>query len=211
MARAAWMCLALACASLPAHAAYSGLTLVPTADILGPEQSCLAYQLCGPFPVGSGVDAAFVNTEFAVGPRAEVGIDFDFTTDAPTGAVFNSKLLLRPVEAGVGLAVGALNVGENLRPTSYIAATRGGLVRLHAGALLTPDNEVQGFGGLDYSLNDLTQLYADYIAGDDNFAALGISYQFADRWAVLFAWLHPNSPDVDDSFLLDIGCVYPVD
>lgn len=212
MTRASWVSLLLLIACAPAHAAYSGLTLIPTADLLGPAGVCLDYQVLGPLPVGSGVDAAFVNTQFAVGNRAELGIDFDLTAEAPTGALFNAKLLLRPVEAGLGLALGVYNVGERVSPTTYLAATRGGgPVRLHLGAQLTPEDETQGFGGLDYSLTDRIQLYLDYVAGDENASALGISYQFTERWGVLFAWQRPNDRELEDGFVLDLGCVWPVD
>jgi len=212
MTRGLALSLLLAVAAAPAHAAYSGLTLIPTADMLAPGQVCLDYQLFGPYPIGSGVDAAYLNTQAALGSRAEVGVDFDFTADAPSGAVFNGKLLLRPVESGLGVAVGTYNVGGNLRPTTYAAATRGGgPFRLHLGAQRTPDEETQGFAGVDYSISDLAQVYLDHIAGEENFTAVGISYQFTSRWAVLAAWLRPNDRELEDGFAIDIGCVWPVE
>lgn len=212
MTRGVWISLLLLVACGPARAAYSGLTLIPTADLVGPAGVCLNYQVLGPLPAGSRVDAAFVNTQFGVGNRAEVGIDFDLSADAPTGALFNGKLLLRPVEAGLGLALGVYNVGEHVSSTTYLAATRGdGPVRLHLGAQLTPEDETQGFCGLDYSLTDRVQLYLDYVAGDENASALGVSCQFAERWGVLLAWQRPNDRGLEDGFVLDVGCVWPVD
>lgn len=205
-----WGAGALLAAGGPAWAAYSGLTLIPTADLLGPGQACLDYQVFGSFPMGR-VHAAYVNTQFGVGNRAELGLDFDLTEDAPAEASFNAKLLLRPLDRSPGVAVGIYNVAEHLRPSSYLAATQGaGAARLHAGAIRTPEDETQGLAGLDYSLSDRVQLCADYVAGDGNGSALGIAYQFSGRWGILIAWLRPNDREAEDSYTVDIGCVWPV-
>lgn len=212
LAVASWMWGAgvLLAAGGPAWAAYSGLTLIPTADLLGPGQVCLDYQVFGSFPMGR-VHAAYVNTQFGVGNRAELGLDFDFTEDAPAEASFNAKLLLQPPERGLGLAVGVCNVAEHLQPSSYFAATQGaGAARLHAGAIRTPEDETQGFAGVDYGLSDRVQLCADYVAGDENGSALGIAYQFSERWSILIAWLRPHERETEDSYTVDIGCVWPV-
>jgi hypothetical protein len=197
-------------AAVPAHGAYSGLTLIPTTDVLGPGQVCFDYQLDGPFPMGSGVDVSLVNTQMGVGNRAEAGIDFDFTEGAETGAVFNGKLLLRPEESGLAAAVGVFNVGEHLSPTSYVAAgvPAGGRLRLHAGALRDPET-TNGFGGLDYTVNDRVQVWAEYVAGDENASAISLAYQLTEQWGVSLAWQRPNDREADESFSLHVGCVHP--
>ena len=202
------LALLLSLGGSPAHAAYSGLTLIPTADSLAPGEVCLDYQIDGPYPVASGPDVALLNTQFGLGNRAEVGMDFHFTQDAPTGALFNGKLLLRPVEAGLGLALGAFNAGEHLSPTSYAAATLDqDRLRLHAGAFRTAD-ETQGLAGFDYALNDRLQLWAEHIAGDENASAVSLAYQFHPHWGISFAWQHPNHSPADDTYSLHLGCVW---
>jgi hypothetical protein len=198
-------------ASGPAQAAYSGLTIIPTADLLAPGQACVDYQVYTPTAFGSGPEAVYVNTQYALGNRGEVGMDFDLTQDAPTGAVLNGKLALRPVDTGLGLAAGIYNAGETLRPISYLAATAeaGGRLRLHAGLHRTPDEETQGFAGAEYQVGERLWLWGECLAGDENASAATVYYQLSDRWGISIGLQRPNDRECDDSLVLAIGCVHP--
>jgi len=198
-------------ASGPAQAAYSGLTVVPTADVLAPGQACVDYQVYTPTAFASGPEAVYVNTQYALGSRAEVGMDFDLTQDAPTGAVLNGKLALLPLDTGIGLAAGIYNAGENLRPISYLAATAevSDRLRLHAGAHRTPDEESQGFVGAEYQVGQRVWLWGEYLAGDENASAATLYYQLSDHWGISIGLQRPNDRECDDSLVLDIGCVHP--
>jgi hypothetical protein len=198
-------------ASGPAQAAYSGLTIIPTADVLAPGQVCVDYQVYTSTGFGSGPEAVYVNTQYALGNRAEVGMDFDLTEDAPAGAAFNGKLALGPVATGLGLAAGIYNTGEKLRPISYLAATAeaGGRLRLHAGVHRTPDEETQGFVGAEYQVGERVWLWGECLAGDGNASAATLYYQLSEHWGISIGLQRPNDRECEDSLVLDIGCVHP--
>jgi len=195
----------------PACAAFSGLTLIPTAEVMGPGQVCVDYQVDGPFPVGSGPEMVLLNTQYGVGSRAEVGIDFDLSEEAPAGAVFNGKLALRPVETGLGLAVGSFNAGERLAPTTYGVATLDlGRLRCHLGVQDSPE-ETGVLSGLDISVSEKLQLWAEHISGDEGASAFSLAYQLHPRWGISLAWQDPNDEGADNSYSIHAGCVLSSD
>jgi hypothetical protein len=213
MVRRIGLTLILAGVAAPCFAAYSGLTIIPTADLLPAGHVCVDYQVYAPTQLGAGADAAFLNTQTGVGDRAEVGLDFDFTRDAATGALANIKLSLRPVDSGLGLAAGLYNAGENLRPFTYLAATRpiGERLRLHLGAQRTPDGESQGFGGVEYGLTGRVWLWGEYLAGDENASALTLYYQCSEHWGIALGLQYPNDEEADATIVFDIGCARPAE
>lgn len=200
-------------ASIPAYAAYSGLTIIPTADLLPAGHVCVDYQLHLPTALGRGVDAAYLNTQTGVGNRAEVGLDFDLGEGGGTTALLNGKLALRSMDTGTGLAAGFCNAGEDVRPTSYLAATRclSHRLRAHVGVQRTDAGGNQGFGGVDCDLTGRLWMYGEYLAGDENASALTLYYQLTEHWGVSLSLARPNDPQCEDSIIVDIGCVLPVD
>jgi len=209
----AGLAVALMLVASPCLAAYSGLTIIPTADVLPSGHVCVDYQAFAPTHLGAGVKAAYLNTQTGVGNRAEVGLDFDFTQDADTGALANAKLSLRPVDSGLGLAAGVHNAGDNLRPFSYLAATKpiGERLRLHLGAQRTPNRENQGFAGLEYSVTERVWLWGEYLAGDENASALTLYYQCSEHWGIAVGLQYPNDDEADTMIVFDIGCVRPTE
>jgi hypothetical protein len=197
----------------PSFAAYSGLTIIPTADVLPAGHVCVDYQAFAPTQLGAGVNAAYLNTQTGVGNRAEVGVDFDFAQDADTGALANGKLSLRPVDSGLGIAAGLFNAGDNLSPFTYLAVTKpvGERLRLHLGAQRTPDRENQGFAGVEYGVTERVWLWGEYLAGDENASALTLYYQCSEHWAIAVGLQHPNDEEADTMIVFDIGCVRPTE
>ncbi len=193
----------------PAWGAFSGLTLIPTADTLGPGQVCLDYEVDGPYPVGSGPEVVLLNSQLGVGNRAELGLDFDPSAEAASGAMLNGKLLLRPADRGFGLAVGFFNVGEELAPTGYgVGTLNGGRLRLHAGVQGRPEG-TEVFGGLDCAITDRLQFWAEHVRGDDGASALSLAYQSHPHWGISFGWQDPNDGEADRSYSVHAGCVWP--
>jgi hypothetical protein len=209
MVRAVTLAVVIALAGEYAHAAYTGLTLIPTAEALGPGHVCMDQQLDGPFPVGSGVDVSLLNTQMGVGNRAEVGVDFDFTKGAEAGALFNGKLVLRPGGGGWSVAVGVHGIGEGLSPTTYAVAGHDWRERLqvHAGAQRTPGGEVQGFAGVVYELGERIQLWLEHVAGEENASAVSLACELTEHWGISFGWQGPNDGEAEASYSLHVGCV----
>ena len=209
MVRLPLVLLIVLLAATPAGAAFSGLTLIPTADVLAGGQVCLDYQVDGPFPLASGVDAALLNTQCGIGTHLEAGMDLDFSAEAPAGALFNGKVLVPTERMGFALALGSHNIGEGLKATTYVVATKElRALRLHAGAQRSSE-ATDGFGGVDYALSDRLQLWAERLAGDENASAVTLAYQLTERWGISLAWQHPNSREADDSYSLHVGCALP--
>lgn len=203
--------LLLVFAAAPCYAALSGLTIIPTADVLPPGHVCVDYLVYSPSPLGSGVQAAYLNTQCGIGNRAEVGIDFDFSEDPATGAILNGKVVLRPMDTGLGLAAGVANAGENLRPISYVVATKpwSDRFRLHLGAQRTPDEDNQGFLAADYAVTERIWIYGEYLSGEENASAVTLYYQLTEEWGISLALQRPHDDESENSIVLDIGCVRP--
>ncbi len=195
----------------PGFAAYSGLMLIPTADVLGPGQVCVDYYFDGGFPVGSGVGCALFDTQYGIGNRMEVGLDFDLTKDADTIPLFNAKVMLRPIDTGLGAALGVHTIGEHIRSTTYLITTKPVTenLRLHAGAQRTPEDETQGIAGLDYYCEGRLGFFAEYTSGDGNSSMLSAYYQLTGRWGVALGWGIPNDSESDNWWAMNIGCVWP--
>ncbi len=195
----------------PGFAAYSGLMLIPTADVLAPGEVCVDYYCDGDFPVGGGIGAAVVESQYGVGRRAEVGLDFDLTKGADTIPVLNGKVLLCPADRGLGLALGVYNVGEGVSPISYLVATRelGGYCRVHLGVQRTPEQEMQTLAGAEYCFEGRLSLAAEYLAGEENSSMISAYYQFTDDWGAAFGWGVPNDRESDNWWAINVACTWP--
>lgn len=196
-----------------AFGAYSGLLVIPTADVLPPGHVCVDYQAYSPTTVGDSLEAAYLNTQMGVGNRAEAGLDFDFSSEPASGLILNGKFAVRPVDTGLGLAVGSYNIGDQLQPAIYIAATRpiSERFRLHCGAQRTPADDTQGFAGVEVSLTDKLWLWLEHLAGEENASAFTAYYQLTDHWGIALGYQRANDREGDDLIVLDIGCVRPTE
>ena len=191
--------LAAAVLTGPARACYTGLVNIPTAEVIEPGQYGIELQFDGSF--APGADARILNTELGLSPRLEAGVDFDLSHGAETRALLNAKyLLVLGAEKHPALAAGICNVGRQASNTPYLVATqefRG--VRGHLGAARI-DGHGRGFVGFDRAVNEKLILMADYTGGSDNFATVGASCQFTDRFGVMAGAILPNSRGEDAGF-----------
>ena len=198
---AALMALAaLTVAGPSALACYTGLTLIPTAETVGADQYAIELQCDGTFAQGNA-ETRILNTELGLSPRFEAGVDFDLSHEAETRTLLNAKYLLSlGGRKHPALAIGVCNVGHDISATPYLVATqefRG--VRGHLGAARI-DHRDRWFVGIDPAVNDNLTLTADYTSGSDNFATVGASYQFSDRFGIMAGVILPNSRDEDTGF-----------
>ncbi|MHB9130117.1 MAG: hypothetical protein ACYDBB_03380 [Armatimonadota bacterium] len=176
----------------PVRACYSGLVLIPTADMVGANNFSLDAQVDGSLPECE-VDLKLLNTQFGFGDRFEAGVDFDLSDNADTRALFNAKYLLATYQGGKGaLAVGTSNIGNHLTSLPYLVATQDlTALRGHAGVIRI-DGRNRWFVGADRALNEQCTLMGDYTHGEENYSSLGLEYCPNDRWSVLAGVQFPN-------------------
>lgn len=181
----------------PVSAGYSGLTLIPTADMVPRGEYTLELQIDGTIPA-TGVDIWLVNTQFGLSDRMEAGLDLDLSEEAETRALLNAKYLLHDGRGrGPSLAVGTANVGTSLRASPYLVMTQHfGPARCHVGGIRTESSN-HWFVGVDRALTDRLTVLAEHISGEENFSSGAVSYQFSDRFGVHAAVQVPNSSDAD--------------
>lgn len=176
----------------PVFACYSGLTIIPTADVIGADTYGLELQFDGDTPT-SAPDTRILNTEIGFGDRLEAGVDFDLSKDADPRVLLNAKYqLARNTEGTELLGLGICNVGSGVRASPYLVGTRDfGAFRGHLGLIRT-DEADRLFLGIDKAVNDLVTAMLDYTAGDENYSSVGISYQHDNRFGVMAGLQFPN-------------------
>jgi hypothetical protein len=184
--------LALLMVTLPAQACYSGLLLIPTADLTPPGTCVLDLQADGPVP-DRHVDLKLINTEFGLTDRLEAGIDFDVSKNADTDAILNAKYVLATYHGGAGaVAVGVCNMGNRLKANPYLVASQDlKALRGHAGIIRIEKHD-RWFVGADTAVTEKVTLMGDYINGKGNYSSAGVNYAISDRLAVLGGLEFPN-------------------
>lgn len=178
--------------SVSAQACYTGLALIPTADVAQPGEYSIELQFDGTFARGNE-ETRILNTEFGLTPRLEAGIDYDFSRDAENRTLLNAKyVVLTPGEHRPALAVGICNMGQNLKSSPYAVGTRAcGSARGHLG-VVSIDGSGRWFAGVDKAVNMKLTLTADYTSGNENNSSIGLSYQFNDRSGITSGVVFPN-------------------
>ena len=188
----------------PCLACYSGLIIIPTADMVEPGKYAIEPQFDGAL-AGPSVDTRIVNSQFGLSPRLEAGVDFDLSDDAEPRVLGNFKYLVAPgSKRAPAIALGVWNAGSRIRSSLYVAATRDyGSLRGHFGVMHIEGNNCW-FVGADRALTDRITLMADYTSGKENFSSVGFNYQFKDDFGAMAGVLFPNAGDEDAGFSLHL-------
>ncbi len=189
---AALCSLGLMTSALTAHACYSGLTIIPTADVLAHREWSIEYQVDGTFSPLTGT-VNLLNTQTGVADRLELGIDVDLNRKSDTRALLNGKLKLWDDSARErSVAAGIYNVGAKLTSIPYLVFSAAiGKGRLHAG-IQRAEGAWQGFVGADTDLNDRLTVMADHTPGRPFASSIGANYRFTDRFEVMVGAVIPN-------------------
>lgn len=184
---------ALISSALAAHACYSGLTIVPTADVLEHREWSIEYQVDGAFSPLTGT-TNLLNTQTGVANRLELGIDIDLNRKSETRALLNGKVKLWDDDArGRAVAAGIHNVGAKLTSIPYVVGSAAvGKGRLHAG-LQKAEGAWQGFVGADADLTERLTVMADYTPGKPFASSIGANYRITDRVEVMAGAVIPNA------------------
>jgi len=190
--RLAYTALCALLFTVPAVAGFSGLTMIPTADVLASGE--LSVSLSGTSAPSGENESFFLNTQYGFSDRFEAGIDIDISKDADPRLYANAKYLLQgETDRWPALAVGFWGLAEDTDISLYLVGTRSfDALRAHAGLWHT-DGQLDFMLGLDYAATDQITLLVDYISGDGNFASAGIDYQFTDNFGILGSALFPNA------------------
>ena len=180
-------------ASVPCNGCYTGLALIPTADVVEPGTYSIEAQFDASF-TGGDENTRFLDTEFGVTPRFEVGIDNDFSKTAETRILLNAKyVMITRHRHNPAVAVGICNVGRRLRSSPYVVATKDfAATRGHVG-VISMDGVGCWFAGVDKAIGERRVLMADYISGTGNDWSIGVSRQFNDRFGITSGVVFPNA------------------
>lgn len=177
----------------PAWSCYSGLTVIPTTDVVGAGQYSLDLQTDGSLPVPRA-DFYLLNTEFGIGDRFEAGVDFDLSEDADPRVLFNAKYVLaQNADNTRVLAVGISSLADGVKSVPYVTGMADlRAFRLHLG-MLHQEGMDRWFAGVDRELTDKLYACVDYTNGDENYSSVGVNYQFTESTGVFAGALFPNA------------------
>jgi len=210
--------LTLLCAVRPAHAGFSGLIIVPTADTVGahtvdldvqggdsastPPNPYGAFQVLPPpfppLPKLAGETSA-LESEAGLGNRLEVGYDLQLSDKFTSVGMANAKYVLVATKGGrAALAVGIANIRDKAQAVRYgVLSVNTPVARLHLGALRAYNGfighpETFGFLGLDRQLTKRLTLMADITEGNNNGWSVGAKYVVTPRVYVKAGFECPN-------------------
>jgi len=177
----------------PVRSCYSGLTVIPTTDVVGAGQYSLDLQTDGSLPVPRA-DFYLLNTEFGIGDRFEAGVDFDLSEDADPRVLLNAKYVFaRNADNTRALAAGISSLADGVKSVPYVTGMADlRAFRLHLG-MLHQEGMDRWFAGVDRELTDKLYACADYTNGDENYSSVGVNYQFTENTGVFAGVLFPNA------------------
>jgi hypothetical protein len=196
----ALLTVVLALGSGPGHACFTGLTVIPTSEVMDRGDYGIELQYDGVF-ASAGDEARVVNTEFGLARNLEAGVDFDLSPDSEARVLLNAKYrLFAPEDNPASFAIGVCNVGHGSKSSPYLVGSYAlKQANAHLG-LVRSEGATRWFSGVDYALTDQMSLYGDYTSGDESFASIGGSYQFSDRYGLMAGVLLPNASDEATEF-----------
>lgn len=198
----------LICA-VPTHASYTGLIIIPTADILPKYEYVVQPELDGAISSFEN-DTRLINTQYGIADRFEAGIDFDFSPGASSRFVLNAKYMpLKSEKIGLAGAAGIYNCASGTGTCPYVVITKAFQpLRFHSG-VMDVNNSLRWFAGVDHYINDRYTLMAEFTSGDDNFTGLGVTYKVNNNSSVLIGALFPNAGgDLQYSLQIDFTGLY---
>ena len=178
--------------ALPVYACYSGLVIIPTADTIGKGQCGVELQMDVVMST-TKADTQLINTEFGIGDRMELGVDFDESEGAEATKMINAKLVLANIySAKTSIAAGVCNLANEIKSNPFLVATKDcNEFRVHFGGIHI-DGKQRWFAGVDHALNDRLIFMADYTNGLDNYSSLGFGYQISSSKSILAGVVFPN-------------------
>lgn len=175
-----------------ALACYSGLTLIPTAETVGPGVLSIEEQVdTSASPIRT--ESHIINTQFGIGERFEAGVDFDLSDDVNARTLVNAKYVLVPHNGrALAFATGVYNINSSFRSIPYLTCcTHVRRADMHFGVMRT-DSRNRWFAGLHRPLFGSVCLMADHISGEENASALGLECDLGDRYGLLIGKQYPN-------------------
>lgn len=178
--------------SMPAAACYSGLLIIPTADVTCPWTFSLDLQYEGSRSAFY-TDALVLNTEFGLGEHIEVGVDFDLHPEAEHRVLLNGKwVFLRSEKHRFGAAVGFANMDPRFETYPYLVLTKDfGPLRVHLGVQHEDHRKNHAFVGVDRSFEGGWQIMADHTRGDHNWTSVGAG-RCCQGWGLYLGAQWPN-------------------
>lgn len=172
------------------------LNIVPTADILKSNVLRVSYEADGHDQPYCDDYTAYTFTEYGVGDKAELGIDFYDINGSNKSRLNGKYLLFGEKDNHPAVAVGAMNIGDNCKTRFYMVGTKSvNKYRFHLGAD-TSGNEDAMMMGMEYSLNNTLTLMADYKSGIGNYHTLGLWWQASPTIGINPYFARNNTDDL---------------
>ncbi len=188
----------------PVWAGPTGLTVIPTADVLEPATASLEFEAEGRHvPFGGDCDR-FMLLQIGLPQSLELGIDGCVTSSE--GPWLNAKwVMMSETPRFPSVAVGLQSVGKDTTAEPYLALSRDvGRVRLHTGAIRLEHHNSWIFG-VESSLGPGLAVCGDYVSGTAGTTSLGLSWEISDTIAVAAARIFANDSEEEDNWYFNLG------
>ncbi len=189
---------------LPVWAGPTGLTVIPTADVLAPATGSIEFEAAGKqVPFGGDCDRS-VLLQIGLAQNMEAGIDTSISSSERPW--LNAKwIMMNETLRFPAMAVGLQGVGKDTTAEPYFALSRdAGSVRLHTGAIRFEQHTSWIFG-VESSLGPGLAACGDYVSGNAGTTSLGLSWEISDVASVTAARIFANDSEEEDNWYFNIG------
>ena len=196
------MATLLAVGVLSAWAGPTGLTVIPTADVLEPATGSLEFEAEGRrTPFGGDGDSSML-FEIGLPQGIEAGIDTSITSSE--GPWLNVKWLVAgETQYSPAVAIGLQGIGQNTTAESYVAVSKDvGKVRLHTGGIRT-GHHFYGMVGAEVQVGPRLTASADAVSGHAGTTSVGLGWEISDTVTVAGARILADAGN--DRWYLNIG------
>jgi hypothetical protein len=183
----------------------TALNLIPTADLLEPNQARIEYENDGYTGLFTDEAENLYMFQLGITPRLEVGLDF-YRFEDDTDTILNAKyVLFTESETHPALAVGAMEIGEGDEASYYAVASKDfGKYRLHLGAA-GDDEDTELIAGFETPISESVLFMADYLGGDEGYTAVGAYWEPTKGPAVSLSYGFANESANDDLVMLNLA------
>lgn len=187
------LCLAIClAAAIPGYGYPYSLCTIPSAQTVGPRTLLVEFNSSGSAkPLTTDSTTSFLS-QYGIGSRFELGVDRYEGSDWGTTAWNGKMLLLEEGSVLPAVAVGAMDISRDSKPTSYTVLTKSfGPARLHAGWIRA--SYAHGIMmGADVDVTPRLWLGADYLPGDENYVQVGVGHLVGSASWITLIYARPN-------------------
>ncbi len=193
---------------LPLYSSATGLIVIPIADCVGDKNLKIEYTLDLAALNVDDIPQAFVNSEYGIGKRFELGVDIGLTSRTAKKLYGNFKYIPIGQPGVAAFAVGIQTIQAEDDSAGYIVYSRQlKLLRTHLG-MQELNRKITPFLGVDHLLSGDLDINIDWTGGKQNYWSIGFVYNLDSGFGGQLGLLVPNNSKAPGYMNLQISWIF---